>query len=132
MPTGTSTTKTTTSGMLRIRSTGSRRVRRGPVLLPPLSVRDESATFPTGMLTISTFNLQPKMMRIIDWRLERPITCASLALGSIVVGAIPRPLVLRVNPTLTLDPSLDPSPAMLSMVHDYDLVTGENHEGRKP
>ena len=40
----------------------------------------------------------------------------------------PGPPVLGLTPILTLDPS----PAMLSMVHDYDLVTGGNHEGRKP
>ena len=62
-------------------------------------------------------------------RSEKPTTCASLAVGSNVVDAFPGPsLVLRLNPTLTLDPS----PAMLSMVHDYNLATGTNHEGRKP
>ena len=40
----------------------------------------------------------------------------------------PGPPILRLTPILTLDPS----PAMLSMVHDYDLATGGNHEGRKP
>ena len=125
-------TTTTTGGiwrMQRVSSTTSCSRRTGPVAAA-VAAKHFPKRPPLFQLGSSPFH-RPQFQRKIKLmqRSEKPNTCTSLGVGSNVVDAFPGPsLVLRLNPTLTLDPS----PAMLSMVHDYDLATGENHEGRKP
>ena len=105
---------------------------RSAISLPkstsPVTPSQNSTTFTKPPLLLHEWALYQYISGRLMQRSEKPIICTSLAVGSIVVGVIPRPLELRLNLTLTLYPS----PAMLSMVHDYNLATGTNHEGRKP
>ena len=93
------TTETTINPMLLTCSAAPHRVGRGPTPpLPPSTSRWSCRCFNMRSFHIIAHVSSRRWSRELMQRSEKPITCASLGVGMIVVGAIPRPSILRLKP----------------------------------